>query len=80
MEAGRALSELDCVKKQEPTRTECLAQYPIGIRFLSLGCVISVGCKEIPFSTIGEGMKALNEYVADPIEGRKIWEDRFFHQ
>lgn len=61
----------------KPSRSECLRDYQISIRFLSIGCVIEVGCKSIPFSTIAEGMKALNDYVANPYEVRKVWENRF---
>jgi hypothetical protein len=36
-----------------------------------------VGCKSIPFATVKEGMKALNDYIANPYEVTKIWEERF---
>jgi hypothetical protein len=72
-----ALIQDDCVKEYRPSRTECLRDYPINIRFLSIGCVIEVGCKSVPFSTVEEGMKALNDYVANPYETRKIWEEKF---
>ena len=65
------------IKEYRPSRAECLRDYSINIRFLSIGCVIEVGCKSVPFSTIDEGMKALNDYVANPYETRKIWEERF---
>ena len=61
----------------KPTRTECLRDYQISIRFLSVGCVIEIGCKSIGFATITEAMKALNDYVASPYATRKIWEERF---
>lgn len=60
-----------------PSRQECLRDYEVKIRFLSIGCIISVGCKEIPFTTIKEGMKALNDYVANPHEVRETWYKRF---
>lgn len=75
-----AMIQDECLKQSieyRPSRTECLRDYQINIRFLSIGCVIEVGCKSIPFSTIEEGMKALNDYVANPYETRKIWEERF---
>lgn len=62
---------------QRPSRTECLRDFSINIRFLSIGCLIEVGCKSVPFSTIKEGMKALNDYVSNPFEVRKAWEERF---
>jgi hypothetical protein len=61
----------------QPSRQECLRDYEVKIRFLTLGCIVSVGCKEIPFTTIKEGMEALNEYVEKPYETRQIWEKIF---
>jgi hypothetical protein len=61
----------------KPIRNECLKDYKIEIEFLSIGCVIKVGCKSIPFATIKEGMTALNHYIQDPYLVRKLWEERF---
>lgn len=66
-----------CVKEYKPSRMDCLRNYSINIRFLSIGCIIEVGCKQIPFTTVKEGMEALNNYVANPYENGKIWEERF---
>ena len=76
--AGTIVQE-DCAEKSEwrPLRQECLRDYQVGIKFLSIGCIISVGCKEIPFTTIKEGMEALNQYIAKPYEVRQVWEKRF---
>jgi hypothetical protein len=72
-----AMIQDECAKEYRPSRSECLRDYAINIRFLSIGCVIEVGCKSVPFSTIEEGMKALNAYIDHPYETRKIWEERF---
>lgn len=77
MQALARLDEQCCKKVWQPSRQECLREYEVGIRFLTLGCIISVGCKGIPFTTIKEGMEALNEYIAKPYETRQIWEKRF---
>ena len=61
----------------KPSRSECLRDYEVRIRFLSIGCIIEVGCKSIPFTSIKEGMKALNEYVENPFEVRQVWEEKF---
>lgn len=61
----------------KPSRLECLRDYEIRIKFLSIGCIIEVGCKSVPFNTIQEGMQELNEYIRKPYETRKIWEERF---
>lgn len=67
----------ECLKEYKPPRQECLREFRVEIEFLSIGCVIRVGCKSVPFSTVSEGMKAFNDYVANPYETRKIWEERF---
>lgn len=61
----------------KPTRSEYLRQHEIRIRFLALGCVISVGCKEIPFTTIKHGIAALNDYIQNPYSVGKSWEEKF---
>jgi hypothetical protein len=66
-----------CAKEYRPSRTECLRDYRVEIEFLSIGCIIRVGCKSVPFSTVKEGMKALNDYVANPYETRTVWQERF---
>lgn len=69
----------DCVQKSEyrPSRMEALTYHTINIEFLSIGCIIRVGCKTIPFATVKQGMTALNEYVNDPILLTKLWNERF---
>jgi hypothetical protein len=47
-------------------RMDYLREYEINIRFLSLGCIVRVGCKEIAFTSITEAMQEVNEYVANP--------------
>jgi hypothetical protein len=48
------------------SRIESLRNYEINIRFLHLGCIVSVGCKEIAFTSIEKAMQEVNEYVANP--------------
>ena len=64
-------------KAWKPSRNECLREHEVRIRFLTLGCVIEVGCKSIPFTTVNEGMEALNEYVAKLYEMSGIWNKKF---
>ena len=54
-------------------RQQQLKDYEIHIRFLSVGMVIQVGCKEIPFSSVEHGMEELNAYVKNPHEEIKRW-------
>jgi hypothetical protein len=67
----------DGSEEYRPSRMECLRDYEIGIRFLSSGCVINVGCKQVAFSTIKEAMNAFTDYINDPYGTRQIWEKRF---
>ena len=47
-------------------RMDYLRDYEITIRFLSLGCIVRVGCKEIAFTSIPEAMNEINAYVNNP--------------
>jgi hypothetical protein len=58
--------------KSERSQQSYLKEYEIHLRFLSRGMIIRVGCKEIPFTSIEAGMKALHNYIdSPPVEGRK---------
>ena len=72
-EVGRA----PMPQEWKPSKNECLREFEIKIRFLAMGCVIQVGCKEIPFTTIKEGMTALNHYIQSPYNVRQLWQERF---
>ena len=61
----------------KPSRAEMLRDYQINIEFLSIGCIVSVGCKRIPFTSVSEAMKAINEYVEQPYEMKQKWEKLF---
>jgi len=71
------VSESMMTKEYKPKRQEILREYEIGIRFLSIGCVVRVGCKEIPFTNVDEAMKELNNYVKNPYEEGKRWNKLF---
>lgn len=74
--AGSSRSE--CSEKEyTPRKGEMLRNHEIGIRFLSVGCVIRVGCKEVPFTSIEEGMRELNDYVKNPYQSTKRWNEIF---
>jgi hypothetical protein len=55
-------------------RQQQLKEYDVRIKFLSIGMVISIGCKEIPFTSVEQGMEELNAYVKNPHEERKRWD------
>ena len=64
----------DCVKEYRPSRIECLTNHSINIDFLSMGCIVRVGCMSIPFQFVNDAMDAVNAYVQNPYEERKRWE------
>lgn len=64
-------------KEYIPNKQQILREYEITIRFLSVGCVVRVGCKEIPFTNVGEAMEELNKYVNNPYEEQKRWNKIF---
>ena len=47
-------------------RMDYLRDYEINIRFLSLGCIVRIGCKDVAFTSIEEAMQEVNEYIANP--------------
>jgi hypothetical protein len=57
----------------KPSNAEALREYEISIRFLSRGCIIRVGCKEIPFENVKEAMIAFNQYVESPYLKQQEW-------
>lgn len=61
-----ATSTINGEKEYIRPRMDYLRDYEISIRFLSLGCIVKVGCKEIAFTSISEAMKEVNEYVNNP--------------
>ena len=60
-------------EEYKPSKTEALREYEISIRFLSRGCVVRVGCKEIAFSSNEEAITELGKYFNDPYETQKEW-------
>ena len=61
----------------KPKKQEILKEYEIRLRFLSVGCVVGVGCKEIPFRSVKEAMECVNDYVNNPYEESKKWVELF---
>jgi hypothetical protein len=76
MEETRPMME-DSHKEWRPSRSELLREYEIKVRFLSVGCVVSVGCKDIPFRSVKEAMEEVNNYVNNPYEEGKKWRKLF---
>lgn len=64
-------------KEYKPNKQEILKDYELKIRFLSVGCVVSVGCKDIPFRSVKEAMEEVNNYVNNPYEEGQRWRKLF---
>lgn len=73
----RPMVNREYTKEYIPNKQQILRDYEINIRFLSVGCVIRVGCKEIPFTNVGDAMVELNKYVSNPYEEGKRWNTIF---
>lgn len=72
------IADYGCIKKESKrSRKDYLRDYEVKIQFLSVGCIITIGCKTIPFSTISEGTKELNAYFNNPEEMYHKWNEKF---
>jgi hypothetical protein len=58
-------------------KQDILREQEIRIRFLSVGCVVSMGYEEIPFRDVNEAMVEINKYVSNPYEQGKRWREIF---
>lgn len=61
------------------SKQSLLREYEITIRFLSVGCVVRVGCKEIAFEDLNRAMEEVNDYVRDPHTSIDRW-NKIFNQ
>lgn len=75
--SGRPLEPIGELKEAKRSKSEVLREYEVRIKVLNVGCVISVGCKDIAFSSLDEGIIALNKYFSDPMEEVKKWNKKF---
>lgn len=67
-------SQIQMEGEYRPSKQSALRDYEINIKFLSRGCVVKVGCKEIPFEDVSKAMSELNEYViGDTYEIQQKW-------
>ena len=63
-----------------PRKMDILREYEIRIRFLDVGCIVCVGCKDIAFSDIKDAMHELRMYVENPYDQGKKWTSIFEKQ
>ena len=64
---------MDERKEYRPSNNEALRDHEISIRFLSRGCIVRVGCKEIAFESVDSAMEEINNYVANPYDQQQRW-------
>ena len=64
-------------KYNPPTKQQLLSEYEIRIRFAHRGCLVSVGCKELAFSSVEEAMISIQEYVENPKGIGDYWKAQF---
>ena len=67
------------VEKYRPSKSEYLRRYPISIKFLDRGVMVTVGCKEIAYETVSSFMKSFEVYMGDPYKIQGEWE-KFFNE
>ena len=65
--------EVACKEEYRPSNKEILREYEINIKFLSRGCTVRIGCKDIAFESAQDAMAAINAYVANPWEEQQKW-------
>ena len=61
------------LQKHKPSRQRSLQEYEITLRFLSKGMVIHVGCQQLAFSDVNEGLAELNKYLESPYDEQQRW-------
>jgi hypothetical protein len=72
LEAAPIMGKME--EEYKPSNAELLRDYEITIRFLSRGCTVRIGCKEIAFEDVNKAMSQINEYVTgDTYEVQKQW-------
>jgi hypothetical protein len=67
------IQAIQATEQEKLNRNQLLREYEIAIRFLSRGCVIRVGCKEIAFEDNDNAMNELMEYAKDPYKTSEKW-------
>jgi hypothetical protein len=61
------------VEQWQPSKVELLKNHNINIEFLSIGCVIRVGCMSIPFQFVDTAIDAIKAYTENPYEEKQKW-------
>ncbi len=73
METTPMTGQQEVAEEYRPSNKEALREYEINIKFLSRGCVVRVGCKDISFESVQDAMAAIYTYVSNPWEEQQKW-------
>ena len=71
------IQETRTVLMDSSNKQQLLSRYSIKIDFLSRGCVVNIGCKNIPFEKVEDAITEINRYVNNPEEVEKEYYEKF---
>ena len=71
------IQETRSVPVDSTNKQQLLSIYSIRIDFLSRGCVVNIGCKQIPFEKVEDAITEINRYVNNPEEVGKEYNEKF---
>ena len=71
------IQETRTVLMDSSSKQQLLSRYSIKIDFLSRGCVVNIGCKNIPFEKVEDAITEINRYVNNPEEVEKEYNKKF---
>ena len=71
------IQENRTVLMDSSNKQQLLSRYSIKIDFLSRGCVVNIGCKNIPFEKVEDAITEINRYVNNPEEVEKEYNEKF---
>lgn len=76
MERRRDLeNEISAVSNPNTFRLDMLRSHSINLSFLNSGCIVSVGCFSATFNDPDSALKAISDYVKDPVGKSAEWRD-----
>ena len=71
------IQETRTVLMDSSNKQQLLSRYSIRIDFLSRGCVVNIGCKQIPYEKVEDAITEINRYVNNPEEVEKEYNEKF---
>lgn len=71
------IQETRTVLMDSSNKQQLLSRYSIRIDFLSRGCIVNIGYKNIPFEKVEDAITEINRYVNNPEEVEKEYNEKF---